>query len=363
MGARHAWPLLMLLGCSDFDGVHDDGRRAGGGDDAGPPAPVGADPDAVPRAEGVQIYGAWHCSDDACGWAHVRDPAEFDQENHWLVDRGDGKPSVNLVILSFVNPLKLLDRVNDAGDVGGVPAGMTAEIVDYFTSHGIRVMLSIGGITYTDDWDAALARDGAQLGQNAADVATALGVGIEIDYENSGHPDLDALAAFIDAYRALVPYDSRGSDPAARLTIDLAAGTRWLSELSARAADWLDPSRPVLDYANAMVPRGQPDGSEWLEHIEGNPRMTPPIPSLAPAKLTGSIWLHGDGTECTSFAGSTQDTIGSVVLDSGMLGLMFWAAECEGTRTVCTTPPHTCEGGVGGGATAYSIPVPMGPLP
>ena len=43
----------------------------------------------------------------------------------------------------------------------------------------------------------------------------------------------------------------------------------------------------------------------------------------------------------------------------GMLGYMFWAAECSGTRSVCTTPPNTCEGGVGVGATTLDVPIPM----
>jgi len=44
-----------------------------------------------------------------------------------------------------------------------------------------------------------------------------------------------------------------------------------------------------------------------------------------------------------------------------MLGFMFWAAECQGTRGVCTTPPNTCEGGVGvgAGAAGYAVPIPM----
>jgi hypothetical protein len=46
----------------------------------------------------------------------------------------------------------------------------------------------------------------------------------------------------------------------------------------------------------------------------------------------------------------------------GMLGYMFWAAECSGTRNVCTIPPNTCEGGVGVGATTFDVPVPMPPL-
>jgi hypothetical protein len=38
----------------------------------------------------------------------------FDTANHWMIDRGDGTPSVNLVVLSFVNPLKLLNQTNDS---------------------------------------------------------------------------------------------------------------------------------------------------------------------------------------------------------------------------------------------------------
>src|SRR5580765_4349989 len=103
----------------------------------------------------IQVYGVWHAGNDACTWATVRTVTEFDSKNHWLIDRGDGsgKPSVNLVILSFANPLKLLNGTNDAGTVNGVPKGMTSDIVNYFKSKGIRVMLSIGGITFVNDWN------------------------------------------------------------------------------------------------------------------------------------------------------------------------------------------------------------------
>jgi hypothetical protein len=324
----------------------------------------------------LEVYGVWHCSDDACIWSKNRSVADFDAKNHWLVDRGDARPSVNVVILSFVNPVKLLDRTNDDQTVNGIPVGMTSEVVQYFESRGIRVMLSIGGITYTSDWDQALAADSATLGLNAAAAAEQLGVGIEIDYENSGSPNLEGLQAFVDAYRSKLPYDRAGTNHAARLTIDLAAGTRWMVPLAAKATrDWLDPAHPVLDYANAMVAgRSQPSASvaqsQWLEHVDGNPRMTPPVPPLAPAKLTGSLWLHGDSTECSTFSGSVTEgtapfvksVAGTVGSTPGLLGYMFWAAECEGTKTVCTTPPHSCESGIGAGAEALDIPIPMPPL-
>jgi hypothetical protein len=324
----------------------------------------------------IQVYGAWHCSNDACLWGSVRDIAEFDHNNHWLIDRGNGQPSVNLVILSFVNPLRLLNRTTDAQTLNGVPRGMTAGIVNYFTSRGVRVMLSIGGITYVDDWNSALATSGSQLGLNAAAVAAQLGVGIEIDYEENSSPNLTGLQAFIDAYRSRLPYDATGANPAARLTIDVAAGDRWLIGLNRKAtADWLRTDLPVLDYANAMVPARQPSVSaaqaNWQEHIDGKPTYSPPVPPLAPAKFTGSLYV-AEGSkvrpECTNFSASLQNATGSYVqtaapngagTTSGMLGYMFWAAERPSTRGVTTTPPNTCEGGVGAGATAYQAPIPM----
>src|SRR5262249_13318111 len=154
----------------------------------------------------IQIYGAWHCGNDACTWATVRDMTDFDSKNHWLIDRGDGRPSVNLVVLSFVNPLKLLNQTNDAQTVNGVPVGMNQQIVSYFASRNVRVMLAIGGITFVGDWNTALATNPAQLGLNAAAAARSLGVGIEIDYEENNTPNLPGLQAFIDAYRSQFPY-------------------------------------------------------------------------------------------------------------------------------------------------------------
>src|SRR5215469_16348741 len=135
----------------------------------------------------IQIYGAWHCGNDYCTWGTVRNMTDFDTANHWLIDRGDGTglPSVNLVVLSFVQPLKLLNKTNDSGDINGVPVGMNSAVVSYFTQHNVRVMLSIGGVTYTTYWDQALAQDATQLGLNAAALALSMGGGLALDYENS----------------------------------------------------------------------------------------------------------------------------------------------------------------------------------
>ena len=331
----------------------------------------------------ISVYGAWLCSNDGCSWASVRDMTDFDVKNHWLIDRGNGQPSVNLVVMSFVNPLKLLNKTTDSANFNGVPRGMTADVVNYFKSKNIRVMLSIGGITYVNDWNTALAANGAQLGANAAELAHTLGVGIEIDYEENRTPNLTGLQAFIDAYRLYIhtdgigtAYDSIGTNPVARLTIDLAAGDRWLIGLTRKAtSDWLNTTKPVLDYANAMVPSKQPTSasdaeSNWQEHVDGKAQYSPPIPPLAPAKFTGSLYLISGrkvAPECLKFSGSLEDTTGNYVqsviskipnTSAGMLGYMFWAAECAGSGP-CTVPPNDCKGGVGMGATVYSIPAAM----
>jgi hypothetical protein len=282
---------------------------------------------------------------------------------------------VNLVVLAFVHPLKLLNKTTDAGTLDGVPRGMTQEVVDYFTSRGVRVMLSIGGITYTTAWNQALAKNATQLGLNAAEVAGRLGVGIEIDYEENKAPNLAGLEQFIRAYRAVHAYDPSGLEHAARLTIDLAAGDRWLIDITRKAtAEWLTGTSPLLDYANAMVPARQPSVRDaianWQEHVDGKPQYAPPIPPLAPAKFTGSVYLVGSKVipECNRFATSLQSSTSGFVrtvvgreasMTPGMLGYMFWAAECSGTRAVCTTPPNSCEKGMGVGAATFEIPIPM----
>ena len=335
-----------------------------------------------PTPTPIQIFGAWHCSDDACTWATPRTVTEFDSKNHWLIDRDSstaaGAPSVNLVILSFVHPLKLLNQTTDAGTLNGVPRGMTSDIVNYFTSRGIRVMVSIGGITYTDAWNQALAQNATLLGQRAAALATQLGVGVEIDYEENTNPNLTGLQSFITAYRAVHPYQASGADPTARLTIDTAAGDRWLIGINTKAtADWLRTDTPVLDYANAMVPARQPSASSaqanWQEHIDGKPQYAPPVLPLAPAKFTAGLYL-AEGSrirpECTDYGASvtkaTADYVQRVLphpslsgRTPGLLGFMFWAAERPSTRGVTTQPPNSCEGGMGVGATTLNMPLPM----
>src|SRR5579871_1719317 len=174
---------------------------------------------SAPRATGqssMQVYGLWHCHSDACSWASVPNMTTFDTDNHWIIDRGNGSPSVNVVVLSFVDPVKLMNLTNDSTTVNGIPIGMTTAVVNYFQSKGVRVMMSIGGASFTSHWNKALGSNPTQLGINAANAAKQFNVGMEIDYENSSSPNLTGLQQFVTAYRSVVAYDATGSNYAAR---------------------------------------------------------------------------------------------------------------------------------------------------
>src|SRR5437660_5242840 len=202
---------------------------------------------ATSKAQGqMQVYGLWHCYTDACSWASVPDMTLVDTNNHWIIDRGDGHPSVNVVVLSFVNPVKLMSLTTDSGDVNGIPIGMNTAVVNYFQSKGVRVMMSIGGISYTKDWEKALGSNPTQLGINAANAAKQFGVGMEIDYEKSSNPNLTGLQQFVSAYRSIVAYDASGANPAARLTIDVGNNDQYLTKIENYAVtNWLNDSNPV----------------------------------------------------------------------------------------------------------------------
>jgi opacity protein-like surface antigen len=333
-----------------------------------PPPPDGAG--------AMEIFGVWHAGNHYADWALERDASEdgeFDLANRWIIDRGDGTPSVNLVVLSFLHPTKVLNRTNDEVTVDGVPIGMSQEVVDYFKNRGIRVMMSIGGVTYTDYWDEAIATEesATQLGFNAAAIAEEYGVGIEIDYERNVGANLPGLQAFINEYRRIHPYDPTGNFPERRLTIDLAAGGRYLQELNRYATEqWLNNDNPVLDYANAMVARSSGTPENWQEHIDGKLHYDPPIPPKAPNRLTAGLYLKGNIANCYDFYSSEQwqwaDYVQNVLPNGagatpGLLGYMFWAAEYPSARKnyVGTVPPNSCKGGMGTAMEVFKVEVPM----
>jgi len=346
----------------------DDGGGGGGGGGGG----------EVSDPQPISIYGVWHCGNSFCDWSQKRNtstspdnPGEFHLANSWIIDRnGDGisgDPSVNLVVLSFLKPMELLNGTSNGAFTDGIPTGMTRDVVDYFKNHQIRVLLSMGGVTYTDSWNQALVTDAIKLAEKAVAAVQELGAdGLEIDWEN-GRPNDNELAGietFIDTYNRL----TAGTGEV--LTLDLAVGNRYLQELSRRAAaDWLPTGK--IQYVNAMVARGEPSVDQWQEHVDGKSNYDPPILPKAPAKIAVSLWLTDGRTandNCANLEASSQLAKSNYVqtvqpngagTTNGLLGYMFWAAECPSTRNVCTTPPNSCEGGMGAGATHFNIPIPL----
>jgi len=172
---------------------------------------------------------------------------------------------------------------------------------------------------------------------------------MEIDYEKSSNPDKVDLQKFVAAYRSVIPYEPDGREL------------------------WLKTSGPVLDYGNAMVASQNTTigtlETGWQQHVQG----TSSVPVLAPAKLTGSLWVVANGPipNCvgpfsSSGPGNGFNFVSTIPpsegTSSGMLGYMFWGGGCQGNGTVCTYPPDTCQIGVGTGATTFNIPVPMAAL-
>src|SRR5215813_3293795 len=223
----------------------------------------------------MQVYGLWHCYDDACSWASVPNMTTFDTNNHWIIDRSEDNtfhPSVNVVVLSFVDPVKLMNLTNDSSTLNGIPIGMNTAVINYFQSRGIRVMMSIGGFSYISHWDKALKSNPTQLGINAANAAMKFNVGMEIDYEKSSKPNVAGSQQFVSAYRSVLPYDATGNNYAARLTIDIGDGDTYLTALANYAVTyWLQTGNPVLDYANAMVASQNTSiatlESGWQQHV------------------------------------------------------------------------------------------------
>lgn len=76
-----------------------------------------------------------------------------------------------------------------------------------------------------------------------------------------------------------------------------------------------------------------------------------PASDPASTVLSGGLDVH---TVAPHGAGTTP----------GMPGYMFRAAETPSARRnyVSTTPPNTCEDGMGVAASVFEIPVPMEPL-
>ena len=234
-------------------------------------------------------------------------------------------------------------------------------------------MLSIGGITYTGDWDTALSQNPAQLGQQRRRGRPAARRRHRDRLRGQLGAEPAGLQAFINAYRSVLPYDATGADPAARLTIDLAAGDRWLIELDQYAtADWLDTRHPGARLRQRDGAQQAADRLRRRVELAGAPRPASPTttrrsrrwPRRSSPAASTSPRATRSRPSAPNFAARVQNATGA--LDrrtphpTARAPPPACSATCSGpprrpsTRGVTTDPPNTCEGGVGVGASTYS---------
>jgi len=214
-------------------------------------------------------------------------------------------------------------------DANGIPKGFTQNAVNFFKNMGIYVIFSIGGASYSGDWDRALSSNPAQLARNAAAVANKFGVGIEIDYETDNGASLNQLDTFVKTYRQQIAYQAGDTpSPPSILTIDLGAGTGYLSALSAKAATWLNEPNPILNWANAMV-SGDPNGDNtiyWQQHLDGANWAN--IPPLNPKLMVGCLYASSGATDCKQYSGTVLEKAVTWSKSHGTRGISFWSAGC-----------------------------------
>jgi len=218
--------------------------------------------------------------------------------------------------------------------------------VNYFKDKGIYVLFSIGGEAYSGDWDRALSSNPAQLAKNAAAVANKFGVGIEIDYETDSGSSLERLDTFVKTYRQEIAFQPGNTPPPPSiLTVDLGAGTGYLSALSAKAATWLG-SPQLVNWANAMV-SGDPNGDNtqyWQQHLDGANWAN--IPPLSPKLLVGCLYASSGATNCKSYTGTVLEKAVSWSQSHGTKGISFWAAGCPGPNNCAGVCPGIQQGSI-----------------
>ncbi|EFA79437.1 hypothetical protein PPL_07855 [Heterostelium album PN500] len=273
-----------------------------------------------------KVYAIWHCGIDGCMWNTPINNSYVD----WIVNRGDGIPTNNLFIFSFLNPVNILQQ-----GIQAVPAGMSKSLIQYLQSQGLSVMFSIGGAgivlnSWSSEWDQALTKDPTTLGKNAAAIAQEFGVGIEIDYESEANtPKLDA---FVKAYRSVIPFDNSSSaTDSSLLTVDTGAGTGYLTSVSLWASKWLEANE--INWINAMV-TGGPYGSlseatqYWNEHLYGTNWAS--IPPMRPEHLVVSLYSCDGSPNCNSYQGTVLQAAVGWVNNATTRGISFWVGGCVG---------------------------------
>jgi len=257
------------------------------------------------------VYAIWHCGSD-CAWTSKPDLSS----SAWILNRGDGKHTTDLVILSFMDPIALVNGQNTGGYTNGVPNGMIQSYT-YFTSQGIRVIFSIGGAAWSSRFVSALNQNAAQFAKNAAAAALKYNVGMEIDVEVDSNSYSSQLTTFVNTYRTVIPYDSSPNAAShTLLNIDVGAGTGYLGTLASLARGWVASNH--INWVNAMV-----SDSPWTNINSATAAWQQHLSAGLPANRL--VVSHYGSNTCNNYNGVLSDTV-SWVKSKGVRGISFWAA-------------------------------------
>jgi len=265
------------------------------------------------------VYGIWHCGTD-CAWTSKPDLSS----SAWILNRGDGKPTTDVVILSFMDPIALVNGQNSGGYTNGVPNGMIQSYT-YFTSKGIRVIFSIGGAAWSSRFVSALQQNAAQLAKNAAACALKYDVGIEIDVEVDNNSYASQLTTFVDTFRATIAYNGSPDAPSHTiLNIDVGAGTGFLGSLATLARGWVASNK--INWVNAMV-----SDKPWTNINDATNAWQQHLNAGLPANRL--VVCHYGSNTCNTYSGILQQTV-SWAQSKHVRGISFWAAGAGGGEYV-----------------------------
>jgi homoserine dehydrogenase len=234
-----------------------------------------------------------------------------------------------MVILSFMDPIALMNGQNSGGYTNGVPNGMISSY-SYFTSKGIRVVFSIGGASWSNRFVTALNQNAAQFARNAAAAAKKYDVGIEIDVEVDSNSYANQLNTFVDTYRSVIPYESSpNASSASILTIDVGSATDYLGAIAAQARGWVAANK--INWLNAMV-----SDKPWTNINSASKDWQTHISAGLPANRL--VVSHFGSNTCHTYAGILEDTV-TWVQTKNARGISFWAAGSGGGEFV-----SNCQG-------------------
>ena len=216
-------------------------------------------------------------------------------------------------------------------------------------------MLSIGGITYTDDWNSALASNAAQLGPQRGRPGPAARrrhrdrlrgeLRAEPDRPAGLHRRLPRRAALRRQRRQPGgPADHRRGRRRPLADRHRPQGDRGLAAHRARRS-WTTPT----PWCRPASRRHLGADANWQEHLDGKPQYSPADPAACPGQVHRQP-LHRRGQQGPARVQQLRHLAAELhrrscrpprrtapVPRPGLLGYMFWAAERPSTRGVTTT--------------------------